>query len=116
MGDQPAFERGNKCKDELYGSWWNDYEALYRRAEAERRRAEELRRQAEEREAEEKVRSQPTTLGELIKGVLQLKYIYSFCRESEDAKLCRGVDYLQKMIGDLQVVCAESTVQLVEDL
>ncbi|KAL2367004.1 hypothetical protein RJZ56_000091 [Blastomyces dermatitidis] len=81
----------------------SDYEALYRRAEAERRQAEEraareaellrqaeelrrqaeereaqeaelrrqaeeLRRQAEEREAEEKVRSQPTTLGELIKG------------------------------------------------
>ncbi|OJD27100.1 hypothetical protein ACJ73_01518 [Blastomyces percursus] len=38
-----------------------DYEALYRKAEAERR-------QAEEREAREKVRSQPTTLEELIKG------------------------------------------------
>ncbi|KKZ60722.1 hypothetical protein EMCG_04609 [[Emmonsia] crescens] len=45
-----------------------DYEALCLRAEAERRREAELRRQAEEREAEEKVRSQPTTLGELIKG------------------------------------------------
>ncbi|PGH32002.1 hypothetical protein GX50_05196 [[Emmonsia] crescens] len=52
-----------------------DYEALYRRAEAERRQAEELRRQAEElrrqaeeREEKEKVRSQPTTLKELIKG------------------------------------------------
>ncbi|KAL2361501.1 hypothetical protein RJZ56_005621 [Blastomyces dermatitidis] len=66
-----------------------DYEALYRKAEAERRQeaelrrqAEELRRQAEEREsqeaelrrqaeereAREKVRSQPTTLEELIKG------------------------------------------------
>ncbi|KKZ68756.1 hypothetical protein EMCG_01006, partial [[Emmonsia] crescens] len=73
-----------------------DYEALYRKAEAERRQAEErerhegelrrqaeelrrqaeererqeaeLRRRAEEREAREKVRSQPTTLEELIKG------------------------------------------------
>ncbi|EER41750.1 conserved hypothetical protein [Histoplasma capsulatum H143] len=48
--------------------------------------------------------------------VLQLKYIYSLCRESEDAKLRQCVDYLQKMIGDLQVVCTESTVQLEEDL
>lgn len=44
--------------------------------------------------------------------VLQLKYIYSLCCELEDAKLRQGVDYLQKMIGDLQVVCTESTVQL----
>ncbi|EEH04644.1 predicted protein [Histoplasma capsulatum G186AR] len=52
-----------------------DYEALYCKAEAERRQAEkrerhegELRRQAEERESQERVRSQPTTLEELIKG------------------------------------------------
>ncbi|EDN04532.1 conserved hypothetical protein [Histoplasma mississippiense (nom. inval.)] len=80
-----------------------DYEALYRKAEAERRQAEELRRQAEElrrqaeelrrqaeelrrqaeererhegelrrqaeeRESQERVRNQPTTLEELIKG------------------------------------------------
>ncbi|OJD23773.1 hypothetical protein ACJ73_04869 [Blastomyces percursus] len=47
--------------------------------------------------------------------VLQLKHIYSLCCESEDAKLRQGVDYLQKMIGDLQVVCAESTEQLEQD-
>ncbi|OJD12968.1 hypothetical protein AJ78_06516 [Emergomyces pasteurianus Ep9510] len=56
-----------------------------RQAEEWRRQAEEWRRQAEEREAEEKVRSQPTTLEELIRGCHD-----SFSRPLQAGTPCRS--------------------------
>ncbi|EEH06939.1 hypothetical protein HCBG_05159 [Histoplasma capsulatum G186AR] len=48
--------------------------------------------------------------------IQQIMYTCSLCRQLQDAKLRRGVQYLQEQMRDLEAVCEESKEQLEADL